>query len=436
MEAPKRVRGGDTFQAKVTVKNQGTLLDVVEIKLCGETVLNTRRFELEPGETRTHAFNVSLYKSESLELEPGANRNLALSYVFPRAGTSRVKIGDAAETQMVVNGGVGLALRDPLFYLNFHAADASGVKNEVTGTMLPFEGKPQFVDGKFGKTFKTADKKTYVKVGNADLYRKSFTLAAWVNIEALENKQAVFFGGAAPMGANVDVKGTSLAAAVFNERMMLTFRDTPTQGNARPPVGKWTHLAYTYDAERREGSLYLDGNRDVTKSQEPYTGPLEMIGSAPELFHGTFAMDEVLVTLGAMGPKAIEELVAKGVEAMRKGELVTERRPFTGMVDTLHSFAEIPAGSGIEVTGDYGDSAGKVLGSKRIEIKSGEQSISLSGLPSGAQLRLRLEMTSTQWNASPLLQTVVLSGAGGTTRWSTVNDWRKCAASGSVKIGL
>jgi len=507
VEAPESVRGGDAFQAKVTVKNQGNLLDVVEIKLCGETVLDTRRFEIEPGETRTHAFNVSLYKSgkqhltaivagkliyhaiqvsavpakldlsnvrtaidddgalkyealarnlgsatfkgnvgisvdgrevagELLELEPGATRNLALGYVFPHAGMFRVKVGNAAEMQMNVNGGVGLALRDPLFYLNFHAADASGVKNEVTGTMLPFVGKPQFVDGKFGKAFRTADKKTYVKVGNADLYRKSFTLAAWVHIESLENKQAVFFGGEAPMGANVDVKGTGLAAAVFNEKMMLTFRDITTQGNARPPIGKWTHLAFTYDADQRKGSLYLDGNLETTKPQEPYTGPLEMIGSAPELLHGVFAMDEVLVTLGAMGPKAVKELARKGVETMRKGELTTDWHPFTGAVNALQSFADIPAGSSIKVTVDCGDKAGKVLDSKTVELKPGEQNLSLNGLPSGTQIRLRIEIASQQWNASPVLQAVVLSGPGATTRWSTVNDWRKCAATGSVKIGL
>jgi hypothetical protein len=44
----------------VTVKNQGNLLDVVEVKLYGKTLLNARRFEIKPGETRTYTFEATL----------------------------------------------------------------------------------------------------------------------------------------------------------------------------------------------------------------------------------------------------------------------------------------------------------------------------------------------------------------------------------------
>jgi beta-glucosidase len=60
LKTPGKVRQGETFPATVTVKNQGNLLDVVEVKLYGKTLLNARRFEIKPGETRTHTFEATL----------------------------------------------------------------------------------------------------------------------------------------------------------------------------------------------------------------------------------------------------------------------------------------------------------------------------------------------------------------------------------------
>lgn len=507
IKAPDSARGGEALPVTVTVKNHGNLLDVAEIQLCGESVLDTRRFEIAPGESRSHTFSVPLYKSgkqnltvivggkfiyhpvlvskvpaklllervrnavgddgvlkyeadarnvgsepfqgtlavsvdgkvvvsQVLAIEPGVQREVVLEYAFPRAGTFRVKVGDGAEQPVVVKGGIGLALREPLIYLTFDEAGAAGVKNEVTGALLPLEGKPEFVEGKPGKAFKTLNRQTFVKAGSVDLYRKSFTLAAWVNVEALDGKQATFFGGAAPMGANVDKTGTSLAAAIFNEKMLMSFRDCDTQGADKPVIGKWVHLAYTYDADAAMGAVYLHGDLDRSVAQKPFTGPLEMIGSAPQLSHGKFAMDEVLVTREAMGPAAIKQLANKGVAAMRGGEITTDWRPLAGALTSMQTWAEIPAGSTIKVVVETGDKDGKVFGSKTLDLKSGAQTLPLAGLPAGAQARVRCQLATTQWNASPVLQAVVLATASDRVHWSTTGAWRKGAASGSIKIGF
>ena len=509
IKAPERARGGDAVPVTITVKNQGDLLDVAEIKLCGDTVLDTRRFEIAPGETQSHTFTIPLYRSgkqtltamvggklihhaievskvpaklelgkeqsaidqdgvlkyaasarnlgsepykgsiaiqvdgkavlqQVLELAPGAQREIAMNYSFPRSGTFRVKIANAPEQQMVVKGGIGLALCDPLIYLTFDSADGSGVRNEVTGALLSFEGKPQFVSGKSGKAFKTDAKGTYVKAGCLDLYRKSFTLAAWILIESLDHKQATFFGGAAPMGANVDTKGTSLAASVFNEKLMLTFRDIDTQGAAKLALGKWVHLAFTYDADAAQGSVYINGSLDRSTPLKPYTGPLEMIGSAPELSHGKFAMDEALVTRSAMGRDAIKLLANKGIQGLRKGELTTDWRPLTGSIAELQTSADVPEGSSIDVVIEAGDATGKVVGSKCVSLKSGEQKIPVPQETAlrGTQVRLRVQLASTKWNASPALQSIALPVGGNVLHWSTTGEWRKGSASGGVKIGL
>jgi beta-glucosidase len=60
VNAPATVHAGETFPVTVTVVNQGNLLDVAEVKLYGDTLLATHRFEIAPGETRTYTFPIAL----------------------------------------------------------------------------------------------------------------------------------------------------------------------------------------------------------------------------------------------------------------------------------------------------------------------------------------------------------------------------------------
>jgi hypothetical protein len=374
--------------------------------------------------------------SQVLELRAGARRDVALEYAFPRAGAFRVKLGDAPEKEMMVPGGIGLALQEPLIYLTFDQTNNSGVKDEISGAVLPVVGTPQFASGKEGLAFRTGDKKTFVKVGNLDLYRKPFTLAAWVNIESLENRQATFFGGAAPMGADIDVVGTSLAGSVFDENLLLTFRNRDARGHKAIPTGKWIHVAYTYNSQLEQGAVYLNGVLDQKQSQKPYAGPLEMIGSAPELYHGKFMMDDVLVTRSCMAPEAVRELAQNGVDSLQHGQITTEWRSSQGPLTLLQTWAEVPANASIEATVESGDQEGNVIASQTVALKSGAQSIALNKLKLGVQVRLRVRVNSLKWGALPLLRGAILSGGGKFLRWSTTAEWNKGAASGGLKIGL
>ncbi len=506
LEAPDQARGGEPLAVTVTVTNQGNLLDVADVKLYCNRLLDTHRFEIEPGQSRSHTFETTLYESgqqtllamvdgkvvyhslqvsnvpvnlllshvrtalgddgvlhyaaeafnagsqpykkdfaitvddqvaatQALDLKVGEHCAVKLDCPFPFAGTFQVKIGDGAGQPMTVPGGIGLALRDPLVYLDFDSPDNAGVRNEVTGTVLPVQGAPRFVTGKHGRAFRTDDKQTFIKAGSLDLYRKSFTLAAWVNIESLENKQATFFGGAAPMGADIDVIGTSLAASVFDNRLLLTFRNRDTQGRNSVPLGHWIHVAYTYNAEREQGAVYLDGELDHTETQPPYAGPLEMIGSAPELYHGKFAMDEVLVTRSTMDSRAIHELAARGVESLRTGSLTTEWRSAASALASLQTWAEIPSRAAIKVTVETADKSFKVTDSKSFTLQSGEREVALTGIKPGAQVRLRAELTSSKWGGLPLLRGALLTGPSDSLRWSTVGEWSKGSATGGLKVG-
>ena len=506
LSVPANVKGGETLPATVTVKNNGNLLDIADIKIYGDALLDTHRFEIEAGATKTYTFNISLYKSgarpvsvvlgqkiisktvlvskapaklllsnvkttvgddgilhyaatatnsgseiynipidiqvegktvasEPLSLAPGEHREVSINYTFPNSGTFSVKIGSHVSQQLVVPGGVSLALKDPLVYLNFAGASNTSVKNEITGDMLTVQGSPQYTEGVDGQAFTTDDKKTFINAGNIDLYRKSFTLAAWVNVESLDKGQATFFGGQAPMGADVDITGTILSAGVTGQNLLLGFQGRDVKGNAKLATGKWVHVAYTYDAENELGSVYIDGKLDKSAPQKPYAGPLETIGASPSNNHGKFSMDEVLVARSCLNKSAIQELANKGLNAMQSGELTTDWAPISGAPAALQTFANIPANCSITVVAEVGNDSGKIIDSKTIELKTGTQDISLAGLKAGTQLRLRVKLNATKAGALPVLQTATISSGGKVTRWSTTNEWQKSTYSGSLTIG-
>lgn len=367
--------------------------------------------------------------SQPLVLNAGEQRDLQYSYTFPVAGAYRVRIGNGAEQRLVVPGGVGLALQNPLLYLDFDQGDA---KDRISGASLKVQGAGQFVDGKNGKAFYSADNKTFIAAGGLDLYRKSFTLASWVKVDGYENGQAMFFGGQAPMGADVDNTGTLLAAGVQNDALLLSFQDRDIKGSAGVPTGQWAHLAYAYDVESNKGTLYINGRQDKSAGQKPYAGPLDMIGGAPRFGHGRYAMDEVLVARNCLSPENIKELAMKGISGLRNGEVVTEWRDIKTAVTMLSYTARIPASCSAVLTietegGDHQPVASKIIG-----LKDGIRTLALEGLK-GVRVRIKIVLSATGWAATPAVQTVVLSGADGDmARWSFVEEWKKANISGGL----
>ncbi|MDB5110732.1 MAG: hypothetical protein JWR67_1846 [Mucilaginibacter sp.] len=506
LNVPDHVQGGESFPVTVMVKNNGNLVDIADVKLYGESLLDTHRFEIEPGETKEYTFKAALYSSgqqsisavlgkkivaksvlvskasarlllsheitsvskdgllhyhavatnagsetyngsitidvegktvasEPVKLPPGSTGDVSMVYAFPASGTFLVKTGNSLPRQLVVPGGVSFALKDPLVYLNFDNMVQGGVKNEITGSTLSVAGSAMYTPGKNGKAFYTSGKGTFINTGNIDLYRKPFTLAAWVNITALEKNQAAFFGGQAPMGADVDVTGTSLAAGIADQNLLLSFRDRDVKGGVKPALGKWVHIAYTYDPEKEVGSLYIDGKLNKTALQKPYAGPLEMIGGAPRLNHGQFSMDEVLVARNCLDANSIAELAAKGISALEKGQLKTDWRAVIALPSMMQVSSNIPLNSSITLTVESGDDKGNVVDTKIVELKSGTQQIALTGLKRGSQIRVQADFSASKPGLSPILQTIIIKTADKQIRWSTTDEWQKGTYSGSLKIG-
>jgi hypothetical protein len=345
----------------------------------------------------------------------------------------RIQVNDQPEQQIVVPGGLGLGLQDPLVYLKLDEGQGTSVRNEITGKNLNLIGTPGWADGKNGKALQVSASGMGVDVGHLDLYRKAFTLSAWVNIAELgKNQDTALFGGRAPMGADQDNTGTVLQVGVKNQMLFMGFLGRDISGKKTVPLGKWVNLTYTYNPVAETGSLYLDGSLDQAAPQKTYTGPLETIGDAPMLAQGAYALDEPVVIQSCLTAPMVHQLAAKGLESLREGDYTSAWRTLGGAPQSLASTAEIPEGTAITVTVETGDKDGKVLSSGKVMLKDGAQSYPLSGLTAGDQVRLRVQLSNQGWGPSPVLRAVAITADSGREKWSTPVEWEQGQLSPSM----
>jgi hypothetical protein len=371
-------------------------------------------------------------ETEALDLQPGEKRHIVLNHTFDTGGLYQVQINDSPARQVMVSGGIGLALQNPLLHLKLDEGQGTAVRNEVTGAELPLRGSPAWAAGRDGKALQLTAGGMGVDAGNIDIYRKAFTLSAWVKIDQLgKGGDLALFGGKAPMGADQDSTGTQLHVGVHNKKAFMGFMGRDIHGDKDVPVGPWVNLSYTYDPQKLKGSLYIDGRLDKSVDQEPYAGPLETIGDAPLLSHGSYALEDPVVIQSCLTPQAIQSLASKGFDSLRRGGYVSAWRPLTGAPTTLSAAAEMPPGSQITVTVETADAAGKATGSAKVALQEGQQRYPLTGLNAGAQVRLRIQLSAADWKNFPVLRSAALSG-GASQRWSTPRDWSQGSADPSL----
>jgi beta-glucosidase len=504
LDLPENANSGQPFAVTVTVKNDGNLTDVTESKLYDSVELGSWRFELNPGEEKSHRFEVSVYKpgdmvliagkqiitrplsvtaspahlalddlrfkvdhdanlvlkaeardiggspyqgelalkvdgqvlpdSQPVSLGPGEKRSLLFSHQFTIGGLHRVQIGDQPERVIAVPGGINLALREPLVNLTFNEGEGTRTRNEVTGKMLSLRGAPQWTKGRSGSGLQPASSAS-VDAGGIQLYRKSFTLSAWVHIDALGNSDELgLFGGRAPMGADQDNTGTVLDAGIRNKKLFLGFHGRDMIGNREVPEGSWVNVTYAYDASLQKAYLYLDGSLDKAGNLASYMGPLETIGDAPTLQHGRYTLDNAVVTLGCLSPELVTLLVQNGYDALLRGGYTSPWRPNGGGVQRLESVTEMPVGSKLSVVVETGDRSGKVLGSQTIELEPGKHDYSLKNLKVGDRIRIRAQLTSSTDGQSPVLRSVNIGIGKGAQRWSSPKEWSDGTAERSIAV--
>jgi len=504
LNTPEKAESGQSFVSTVTVKNDGNLTDVTEAKLYEGIELGSWSFELKPGETKSHTFQTTVYRSgemamvagsqivttpiavvasparvefrdirltvddnanlqatadarnvgsdsydgtitlkvdgqstaesQSLRLQSGEERRVTLSYLFAAGGLHHVQFNDLPEQLIVVPGGISLALHDPLIELHLTEGGGAVTRNEITGANLSLRGDARWVSGKTGSGLQPSPSMN-ADAGNVQLYRKSFTLSAWVKIDWFgDGGDLALFGGRAPMGADQDSTGTVLNAGIKHKKLFFGFQGRDVAGNREVPTESWVNLTYAYDAVLRKTFLYLNGVLDKTANQEPYIGPLETIGDAPSLQHGRYSMDEIAITQSCLSPELVALLVQDGFDSLRKGEYSSAWRSYAGTARELEATTEAPEGSKLSLTIESGDKNGNVLSSTTLDLITGTKRYPVRELKTGDQVRIRVQVVAARNGQSPVLRSVGLSGTNASVRWSTPSDWSTGKADKSVMV--
>ncbi|MCA9688171.1 MAG: LamG domain-containing protein [Myxococcales bacterium] len=87
------------------------------------------------------------------------------------------------------------------------------------------------------------------------LYDKSFTVEAWVKLDATDGHHSI-------LGSWQPEPRKTFFFGVIDGRAYQSYYGDDTAGVRAVPKGKWTHLAYTYDAATGIPRLYVDGALD------------------------------------------------------------------------------------------------------------------------------------------------------------------------------
>src|ERR1700733_3003179 len=107
---------------------------------------------------------------------------------------------------------------------------------KLTARNLAVKGTPEWIKGKEGSGLRPSSSSS-IDAGNVQLYRKSFTLSAWVKIDKLGGGgDLALFGGRAPMGADQDNNGTVLSAGLHDGKLFLGFQGREATGTKAVPL--------------------------------------------------------------------------------------------------------------------------------------------------------------------------------------------------------
>ncbi|HEX4084477.1 MAG TPA: glycoside hydrolase family 3 N-terminal domain-containing protein [Chthoniobacteraceae bacterium] len=373
--------------------------------------------------------------TQTVNLRPGETVPFALAFPFKSTGMHTVQVADLPAQQIVAPGGLAFGLTNPLVYLKCDEGQGSTVRNEITGTGMAIHGSPAWVPGHEGTALHLTSPDMDIDAGNIDLYRKAFTLSAWVKIDALGNDgDLALFGGKAPMGADQDNTGTQLHAGLQHGKPYLGFMGRDIGGGSAVPLGQWANVAFTYDPVALKGSLYVDGKLVKTAAQKPYTGPLETIGQCPFLQHGSFALDDVAVIQSCLTPAMVDALASGGMESLLTGDYKSEWRPLSGTPSRMEASADLPPGSRASILVQVGGQNGKSPVEQEIPLETGDRVYPFSMPKPGSEVRIEIKMTAGNWKAMPVIHSVEIAGVPGSVRWFSPKDWAQGTTSPALTI--
>ncbi len=411
--------------------------------------------------------------SKQYTLKAGEVKTCEFTYQFEQAGEFSVRIGDSAPETVYIEGSIqGMPMvvdqsgKGNNGYL--HGAPTIGTDDKGNGTII-LDGDKDYVEIPDNQNF-TIDN------GITGMVWAKLPVSEGTGINNLtpngrDHNPLMTKGVSIGWGTNylyrMAVRATgkvTVGIGFNNDNGEFFWNDDDADPNAGIKKGEWVQYVGGFDRTTGGDSYqnkYNSGHIDAPAFDSEiknwpgastyigfsYTGALltnrgrgvdrTMLAgevSQARMYQSKLTEAEVAAVAdapSAAGPKSDDLVLWLNFDPkniVQTGTHTTEWAEISGAPASLAYKAEIPGKSAIQATVEFSKDGKTVSGSKAFDLKTGENTIDLTGAGEGKYVRIVTKFTSnlgTEQTDIPVLYTYTLKAGESTAAWNTYADWAK-----------
>lgn len=411
--------------------------------------------------------------SKQYALKAGEVKTCEFTYQFEQAGEFSVRIGDSAPETVYIEGSIqGMPMvvdqsgKGNNGYL--HGAPTIGTDDKGNGTII-LDGDKDYVEIPDNQNF-TIDN------GITGMVWAKLPVSEGTGINTLtpngrDHNPLMTKGVSIGWGTNylyrMAVRATgkvTVGIGFNNDNGEFFWNDDDADPNAGIKKGEWVQYVGGFDRTTGGDSYqnkYNSGHIDAPAFDSEiknwpgastyigfsYTGALltnrgrgvdrTMLAgevSQARMYQSKLTEAEVAAVAdapSAAGPKSDDLVLWLNFDPkniVQTGTHTTEWAEISGAPASLAYKAEIPGKSAIQATVEFSKDGKTVSGSKAFDLKTGENTIDLTGAGEGKYVRIVTKFTSnlgTEQTDIPVLYTYTLKAGESTAAWNTYADWAK-----------
>ena len=411
--------------------------------------------------------------SKQYTLKAGEVKTCEFTYQFEQAGEFSVRIGDSAPETVYIEGSIqGMPMvvdqsgKGNNGYL--HGAPTIGTDDKGNGTII-LDGDKDYVEIPDNQNF-TIDN------GITGMVWAKLPVSEGTGINTLtpngrDHNPLMTKGVSIGWGTNylyrMAVRATgkvTVGIGFNNDNGEFFWNDDDADPNAGIKKGEWVQYVGGFDRTTGGDSYqnkYNSGHIDAPAFDSEiknwpgastyigfsYTGALltnrgrgvdrTMLAgevSQARMYQSKLTEAEVAAVAdapSAAGPKSDDLVLWLNFDPkniVQTGTHTTEWAEISGAPASLAYKAEIPGKSAIQATVEFSKDGKTVSGSKAFDLKTGENTIDLTGAGEGKYVRIVTKFTSnlgTEQTDIPVLYTYTLKAGESTAAWNTYADWAK-----------
>lgn len=464
--------------ATFSYTNVRTKLGAGEVSDIGSDILNIKTDITNIGNedgtaTATLYVGDEATLSKQYTLKAGEVKTCEFTYQFEQAGEFAVRIGDSAPETVYIEGSIqGMPMvvdqsgKGNNGYL--HGAPTIGTDDKGNGTII-LDGDKDYVEIPDNQNF-TIDN------GITGMVWAKLPVSEGTGINNLtpngrDHNPLMTKGVSIGWGTNylyrMAVRATgkvTVGIGFNNDNGEFFWNDDDADPNAGIKKGEWVQYVGGFDRTTGGDSYqnkYNSGHIDAPAFDSEiknwpgastyigfsYTGALltnrgrgvdrTMLAgevSQARMYQSKLTEAEVAAVAdapSAAGPKSDDLVLWLNFDLkniVQTGTHTTEWAEISGAPASLAYKAEIPGKSAIQATVEFSKDGKTVSGSKAFDLKSGENTIDLTGAGEGKYVRIVTKFTSnlgTEQTDIPVLYTYTLKAGESTVAWNTYADWAK-----------